>query len=161
MVARVRNLTSSSSTAEYFHEEGGYYTAARGDREAARAKAAEHRQASAWYGKGAAALGLKAGQKVSASTFETILQGHVLGTDIRLGRKRDGKHEHRPGFDITFSAAWTPPTPDDSGLCPPCRCAPCRSGGEGGGSYCEDRDKPLNEDRQCPYLVQFGPRETR
>lgn len=26
------------------------------------------------------------------------------GTNIRLGRKRDGKHEHRPGFDITFSA---------------------------------------------------------
>ena len=104
MVARVRNLTSSSSTAEYFHEEGGYYTAAKGDREAARAKAAEHRQASAWYGQGAAALGLKAGQKVSAGTFETILQGHVIGTNIRLGRKRDGKHEHRPGFDITFSA---------------------------------------------------------
>ena len=104
MVARVRNLTSSSSTAEYFHEEGGYYTAARGDREAARAKAAEHRQASAWYGQGAAALGLKAGQKVSAGKFETILQGHVIGTNIRLGRKRDGKHEHRPGFDITFSA---------------------------------------------------------
>ncbi len=104
MVARVSNLTSSSSTAEYFHEEGGYYTAARGDREAARAKAAEHRQASAWYGQGAAALGLKAGQKVSAGAFETILQGHVIGTDIRLGRKRDGRHEHRPGFDITFSA---------------------------------------------------------
>ena len=104
MVARVSNLTSSSSTAEYFHEEGGYYTAARGDREAARAKAAEHRQASGWYGKGAAALGLKAGRKVSAGTFETLLQGHVIGTDIRLGRKRDGKHEHRPGFDITFSA---------------------------------------------------------
>ena len=28
----------------------------------------------------------------------------MLGTNIRLGRKRDGKHEHRPGFDITFSA---------------------------------------------------------
>ncbi len=104
MVARVRNLTSSSSTAEYFHEEGGYYTAAGGDREAARAKAAEHRLASAWYGQALAALGLKEGQKVSAGTFETLLQGHVLGTNIRLGRKRDGKHEHRPGFDITFSA---------------------------------------------------------
>ena len=51
-----------------------------------------------------AALGLKEGQKVSAGTFETVLQGRVLGTNIRLGRKRDGKHEHRPGFDITFSA---------------------------------------------------------
>ena len=104
MVAKVRNLTSSSSTAEYFHEEGGYYAATGGDREAARAKAAEHRLASAWHGQALAALGLKEGQKVSATTFETILRGHVLGTNIRLGRKRDGKHEHRPGFDITFSA---------------------------------------------------------
>ena len=104
MVAKVRNLTSSSSTAEYFHEEGGYYAAAGGDREEARQKAAEHRLASAWHGQGLAGLGLKQGQKVSATTFETILRGHVLGTNIRLGRKRDGKHEHRPGFDITFSA---------------------------------------------------------
>ena len=104
MVARVSNLTSSSSTAEYFHEEGGYYAAAGGDKEAARAKAAEHRLASGWHGQALAALGLEVGQKVSAGTFETLLQGHVLGTDIRLGRKRDGKHEHRPGFDITFSA---------------------------------------------------------
>ena len=104
MVARVRSLTSSSSTAEYFHEEGGYYVTAGGDREAARAKAEEHRQASAWYGQAAAALGLEPGRKVAAGAFERLLQGHVPGTDIRLGRKRDGKHEHRPGFDITFSA---------------------------------------------------------
>ena len=104
MVARVSNLTSSSSTAAYFHEEGGYYTATGGDKEAARAKAAEHRLASAWHGQALAALGLRAGQKVSATAFETILRGHVLGTNIRLGRKREGKHEHRPGFDITFSA---------------------------------------------------------
>ncbi len=26
------------------------------------------------------------------------------GTDIRLGRLRDGEHQHRPGVDITFSA---------------------------------------------------------
>ncbi len=104
MVARVRNLTSSSSVAAYFHEEGGYYTGTSGDKKAARAKAMEHRLASAWHGQALEALGLKAGQKVSATMFETILRGHVPGTDIRLGRKRDGKHEHRPGFDITFSA---------------------------------------------------------
>ena len=104
MVARVRSLTSSSSTAEYFHEEGGYYVTAGGDREAALAKAEEHRQASAWHGQAAAALGLEPGRKVAAGAFERLLQGHVPGTDIRLGRKRDGKHEHRPGFDITFSA---------------------------------------------------------
>ncbi len=104
MVARVRNLTSSSSTAEYFHEEGGYYVTAGDDREAARAKAEEHRQASAWHGRAAAAVGLEAGRKVAAGAFERILKGYVPGTDIRLGRKRDGEHEHRPGFDITFSA---------------------------------------------------------
>ena len=75
-----------------------------GDREAARAKAEEHRQASAWYGLAAAALGLAPGRKVAAGAFERLLQGHVPGTGIRLGRKRDGRHEHRPGFDITFSA---------------------------------------------------------
>ena len=104
MVARVRSLTSSSSTAAYFHEEGGYYVTAGGDREAARAKAEEHRQASAWHGKAAAAVGLEPGRNVSAGAFERLLQGYVPGTGIRLGRKRDGKHEHRPGFDITFSA---------------------------------------------------------
>ena len=71
MVAKVRNLTPSSSTVEYFHEDGGYYAAAGGGREAARAKASEHRLASAWHGQGLAALGLKPGQKVSATTFET------------------------------------------------------------------------------------------
>ena len=104
MVARVRNLTSSSSTAEYFHEEGGYYVTAGGDREAARAKAEEHRQASAWHGRAAAAVGLDPGRKVAAGAFERLLQGYVRGTDIRLGRRREGRHEHRPGFDITFSA---------------------------------------------------------
>ncbi|MCY4319749.1 MAG: relaxase domain-containing protein, partial [Alphaproteobacteria bacterium] len=36
--------------------------------------------------------------------FRRVLQGHVPGTDIRLGRLRDGTHEHRPGLDITLSA---------------------------------------------------------
>ena len=74
MVACVRNLTSSSSTAEYFHEERGYYAAAGGHKAVVRAKAIEHRLASAWHGQGLAALGLRAGQKVSATMFETILR---------------------------------------------------------------------------------------
>ena len=36
--------------------------------------------------------------------FEEVLSGRVPGTDIRLGRMREGEHEHRPGWDITFSA---------------------------------------------------------
>ena len=35
--------------------------------------------------------------------FEEVLAGHVPHTDIRLGRMRDGAHQHRPGLDITLS----------------------------------------------------------
>ena len=104
MVATVRNLTSSSATSEYFRNEGGYYTGGDEDKAEARAKQAEHRRGSAWFGEGAAALGLEEGREVAAGAFEKVLQGRVLGTNVRLGRLRDGRHEHRPGFDITFSA---------------------------------------------------------
>ena len=105
MVATVRNLTSSSSSvSDYFRRDGGYYAGPGEDKADARAKEAEHRRASAWYGEGAAALGLEEGREVAAGTFEKVLQGRVLGTGVRLGRLRDGEHEHRPGFDITFSA---------------------------------------------------------
>ena len=104
MVATVRNLTSSSSTSEYFRRDGGYYAGRGEDASEARAKQAEHRRGSAWYGRGAAALGLEEGREVAAGTFEKVLQGRVPGTNLRLGRLRDGRHEHRPGFDITFSA---------------------------------------------------------
>ena len=104
MVATVRNLTSASATSEYFGSEGGYYVGSDGDVESLRAKREEHREASAWHGRGAAALGLKPGARVAARAFEKLLQGHVLGTDLRLGRVRHGQHEHRPGFDLTFSA---------------------------------------------------------
>ena len=41
---------------------------------------------------------------VEPEAFRRVLQGYVPGTDIRLGRLRDGAHEHRPGLDITLSA---------------------------------------------------------
>ena len=103
MVATVRNLTSASATSEYFQEDGGYYLK-NDDRALQQAKQAEHRNGSAWYGRGARALGLEPGKHVSAGKFEKLLKGHVIGTDVRLGRLCDGQHEHRPGFDITFSA---------------------------------------------------------
>ena len=104
MVATIRNLTSSSATLEYFRHEAGYYIGSKGDAEALRAKREEHREASAWHGSGLEALGLKPGARVSSRVFEELLQGHVPGTEIRLGRVRNGEHEHRPGFDLTFSA---------------------------------------------------------
>ena len=104
MVATVRNLTSSSATSEYFRQDGGYYLRKGEDAADLRAKRAEHRNASTWHGLGAVALGLHPGKPVAAGAFEKLLQGHVIGTWIRLGRLRDGQREHRPGFDITFSA---------------------------------------------------------
>ena len=61
-----------------------------------------HRTANRWHGRGAEALGLP--ERVSRRRFVAVLEGHVPGTDIRLGRVVDGAHQHRPGWDCTFSA---------------------------------------------------------
>ncbi len=91
MVATVTSLTSAAVTTRYF-ERDGYY--AKSD--------PEHRKASRWHGRGAAALGL--GRHVAPSRFEAVLAGRVPGTEITLGRIRDGKVEHRPGLDVTLQA---------------------------------------------------------
>ena len=91
MVATVVELRSSAMAVTYY-ERDGYY--AKND--------PEHRQASFWYGDAAKALGLKA--HVRPSRFESVLSGYVPGTDLRLGRMREGQHEHRPGWDLTLSA---------------------------------------------------------
>ena len=105
MVATVVNITSASSTVHYFRREG-YGSAPRGtDGPGAdyyALKEAEQRKASRWHGRGASALGL--GGPVEPEAFRRILEGHVPGTDVRLGRTVDGEHVHRPGIDITLSA---------------------------------------------------------
>ena len=85
MVATVVELRSSAMAVTYY-ERDGYY--AKND--------PEHRQASFWYGDSAKALGLKA--HVRPSRFESVLSGYVPGTDLRLGRMREGEHDHRPGW---------------------------------------------------------------
>ena len=91
MVATVTRLKAAATTVHYF-EADGYY--AKND--------PEHRKASGWYGEAAASMGLHG--PVKPKRFEEILAGYVPGTDIRLGRLRDGEHQHRPGVDVTFSA---------------------------------------------------------
>lgn len=101
MVATISAITSGSSRVAYFEKEGYY---AKGD--------PEHKQASRWHGLGAVELGLASlnpsgdyrARSVSPEHFGTILDGQVRGTDITLGRIRDGVRDHRPGFDVTLSA---------------------------------------------------------
>ena len=91
MVATVTRLKAAATTVHYF-EVDGYY--AKND--------PEHRKASRWHGEAAALLGLHG--RVNPKRFEAVLAGYVPGTELRLGRLRDGEHEHRPGVDVTFSA---------------------------------------------------------
>ena len=90
MLSGPRALTSASETSDYLLHE--YLV--RNDK--------AHRTANRWHGGGAEALGLP--ERVSRRRFVALLEGHVPGTDIRLGRVVDGEHQHRPGWDCTFSA---------------------------------------------------------
>ena len=99
MVATVVNITSASSGDRYYLVEGfgsgpGAPDADRPDSDGADYYARsddEHRKASRWRGAGAAALGLRG--HIGPDAFRQVLQGYVPGTDIRLGRMRDGAHE--------------------------------------------------------------------
>ena len=93
MVASIGALTSAAQGVSYY-ERDGYY--AKDD--------AEHRQASAWAGKGAAEAGLEG--PVDADAFRAVLEGRVPdGSGRQLGRRgKDGEITHRPGRDVTLSA---------------------------------------------------------
>ena len=90
MLSGPRALASASETSDYLLHE--YLV--RNDK--------AHRTANRWHGGGAEALGLP--ERVSRRRFVALLEGHVPGTNIRLGRVVDGEHQHRPGWDCTFSA---------------------------------------------------------
>ncbi|WP_417595763.1 MobF family relaxase [Parasphingorhabdus sp.] len=86
LVASVSALSSAGQAASYY-EADDYY--------------AEGGLApSEWQGEGAEALGLSG--DVDREQFKDLLEGKVAGE--QLGTIRDGKLEHRPGWDITLSA---------------------------------------------------------
>ena len=91
MVANVTKINSARSVVRYFSEDGYY---ADGD--------PEHRKASRWHGKGAAAL--KLGRHVSPKRFAEIMKGEAPRAGVRLGTVRDGVLEHEAGRDVTLSA---------------------------------------------------------
>ena len=86
-------LASAAQGASYY-ERDGYY--AKDD--------PEHREASAWAGRGAEELGLEG--PVDPDTFRAVLEGKVPdGSGRQLGKRgKDGEIHHRPGRDLTFSA---------------------------------------------------------
>ena len=93
MIASIGAVAAPAQGAHY-NEKDGYY--AKDD--------PEHKDTSAWAGKGAEELGLEG--PVDPATFRAVLEGRVPdGSDTRLGRRgKDGSIEHRPGRDLTLSA---------------------------------------------------------
>ena len=93
MVASIGAIASPAQGITYY-ERDGYH--AKDD--------PAHRDASAWFGKGAKALGLEG--PVDPDTFKDVLAGEVPdGTGRRLGRRdKEGHVHHRPGRDVTLSA---------------------------------------------------------
>lgn len=90
MVATVASIKSAGQAGHYYSQTDDYY---RGS----------DMSPTQWEGKAADALGL-AGREVDAREFAAALSGR-LPDGTQLGRS-DGKggREHRPGWDVTFSA---------------------------------------------------------
>jgi conjugative relaxase-like TrwC/TraI family protein len=87
MVATIGAISSSAAAANYF-ETDDYY-------------ADGGISPSEWQGEGAKALGLSG--EVNRETFRAILDG-TLPHGQQLGTMREGKLQHRPGWDLTMSA---------------------------------------------------------
>lgn len=87
MVATIGAISSSAAAANYF-ESDDYY-------------ADGGISPSEWQGEGAKALGLSG--EVNRETFRAILDGS-LPHGQQLGTMREGKLQHRPGWDVTMSA---------------------------------------------------------
>jgi conjugative relaxase-like TrwC/TraI family protein len=88
----IANVTASGQAATYFAKDN-YYTEAEG------------LDASQWLGAGAKALGLQG--KVDKEAFLNLLDGKVDGLELgRVSKDPEGNvmRQHRPGYDLTFSA---------------------------------------------------------
>ena len=91
MVASIGVIASPSQGVSYY-EKDGYY--AKDD--------PTHKEASAWAGRGAEALGLSG--PVDADTFRAVLEGKVPEGPHLGKRGQDGDIHHRPGRGVTLSA---------------------------------------------------------
>lgn len=87
MVASLSSLSSSAQASSYY-EADDYY-------------AEDGAAPSRWQGSGAVLLGLEG--EVDADRFRQLLEGE-LSDGTMLGARREDGREHRPGWDLTFSA---------------------------------------------------------
>lgn len=88
----IKPVSNASDALHYYSAKDNYYLS---DKD-------ELQQASAWYGKGAAALSLSG--EVLPETFLALLEGK-LPSGQQLGiNTGEGKVRHRPGTDVTLSA---------------------------------------------------------
>ena len=87
MVATLAQLTDPSAAAHYYEADDYYMRDAKG--------------LSQWHGKGARELGLDG--EVDPEAFVAVLSGK-LPNGTALGTTRDGRNQHKPGWDITFNA---------------------------------------------------------
>ncbi len=83
---RITKVRAARAASQYF-EKDDYY--------------ADGKSPSQWFGKGAEALGLAG--SVDRETFQRLLAGEMPNGQ-KLGTMRDGKWQHKPGWDLTFSA---------------------------------------------------------
>ena len=84
---------ASSAVAVSYYEKDDYY-AANGDDPDAQGQ---------WFGDAADKLGLSGA--VDRETFKDLLDGKLPdGTELGTVREKGGDKEHRPGWDLTFSA---------------------------------------------------------
>jgi conjugative relaxase-like TrwC/TraI family protein len=89
MVASVASVSSASQATSYY-EVDNYYTKE------------ESINTSNWHGQLAEHYGLEG--RISPEMFEQVLSGKTPDGATELGRGRNGKWEHKPGTDLTFSA---------------------------------------------------------
>lgn len=92
----MKALKSASSAGQYYGQADDYYAGEGSE------GASGERQGSQYFGKGAEALGLTDG--VNQEQLKALLEGRLPNGE-QLGRVREGGEiEHKPGWDLTFSA---------------------------------------------------------
>lgn len=84
-------IKSSGGVAKYYAKEDNYYLSE-----------ADAKEDSLWLGKGAIELGLS-GKKVEEQELQKLFEGR-LPNGVTIGMQKDGKINHRAGYDICFHA---------------------------------------------------------